>query len=91
MKIANSGFFSHESKEILLLGDFNFNLLNKTASTDSWTVKTEQLNLFQLVQTPTRVTHSMETLIDHAYSNVPENIVSIFVPCYSISDHYSVC
>ena len=82
---------SCESKEILLLGDFNFNLLNKTASTDSWMQKTEQLNLFQLVQTPTRVTHSTETLIDHAYSNVPENIVSISVPCYSISDHYPVC
>ena len=64
---------SCESKEILVLGDFNFNLLNKTASTDPWMQKTEQLNLFQLVQTPTRVTYSTETLIDLAYSNVPES------------------
>lgn len=80
-----------ETKEILFLGDVNFNLLCQTSSVKSWIKKTENLNLTQLVQTPTRVTDTSETLIDHVYSNTPENIVSVTVPQYSISDHYPVC
>ena len=57
----------------------------------SWIQKTDNLNLFQLGQTPTRVTDTSETLIDHAYSNIPENIVSVTAPHYSIRDHYPVC
>ncbi len=40
---------------------------------------------------PTRVTDISSTLIDHAYSNRPENITNVFIPAYSISDHYPVC
>ena len=80
-----------ETKEILLLGALNFNLLAQTSSVKSWIQKTENLNLSQLVQTPTRITDTSETLIDHAYSNIPENIVSVTVPHYSVSDHYPVC
>ena len=76
-----------EDKEIILLGDFNFNML----SVKAWLRKTEYLNLIQLVQNPTRVTNSTETIIDHVYSNMPDNITHISVPFYAISDHYPVC
>ena len=80
-----------ENKEVILLGDFNLNLYDNSNSVRNWLQVTESVNLFQLVDTPTRVTASSSTLIDHAYSNMPENIVDIFVPVYAISDHYPVC
>ena len=83
---ANTG-----NKEIILLGDLNFNILNKTGYVKAWLQKTENLNFSQLVLSPTRVTDSSETIIDHVYSNVPDKIVSVSVPHYSISDHYPVC
>ena len=45
----------------------------------------------QLISSPTRVTDSYETIIDHVYSNFPDYITSVSVPHYSISDHYPVC
>ena len=80
-----------ENKEILFLGDLNFNMLNKTGPVKAWLQKTENLHMSQLVCSPTRVTETSETIIDHVYSNVPDNIVSVSVPHYSISDHYPVC
>ena len=80
-----------ENKEMLLLGDFNFNMLNKTGPVKAWLQKTDNLNMSQLICSPTRVTDSSETIIDHVYSNFPDNITSISVPHYSISDHYPVC
>ena len=80
-----------EQKEIILLGDFNFNLLSITNVTKHWLDTTNSLNLKQLVQTPTRVTNSTRTLIDHAFTNVQENITQVSVPVYALSDHYPVC
>lgn len=80
-----------ENKEIILLGDFNFNLLNETSNTRSWLRTINSLQFDQLVQEPTRITDTTETLIDHVYSNLPENIIEVSVPCYAISDHYPVC
>ena len=51
-----------ESKEIILLGDFNIDLLKPSKS---WTDKTETYNLHQLIATPTLVTATSKTLIDH--------------------------
>ena len=67
------------------------NLLESNSNIRNWLQITESINLSQLVDTPTRVTETSSTLIDHAYSNKPENIADIFVPSYSISDHYPVC
>ena len=82
---------NYENKEILFLGDLNFNMLNKTGPVKAWLQKMDNLHLSQLVSSPTRVTDTSETIIDHVYSNFPDNITSITVPHYSISDHYPVC
>ena len=79
-----------ENWEVILLGDFNLNLLDISSSVRTWRQVTESVNLIQLDDTPTRVTASTSTINDHAYSNKPENIIDIFVPCYAISDHYPV-
>ena len=80
-----------EAKEIIVRGDFNVNVMNDTSSTRNWLLTTDSANLTQLVTKPTRVTPTSETLIDHAYTNTPENIIEVSVPILGISDHYPVC
>ena len=39
---------------------------------------------------PTRVNHRSSTLIDHIYTNMPDNITATCVPNIGISHHYIV-
>ena len=81
---------SKVSKDITLLGDFNFNLLKPNdKQQQSWSAVTEQLGLKQFVDTPTRydIRHNTWTLIDHIYSNDNDSITDIQVSDSSISDH----
>ena len=81
-----------EDRETILLGDVNIHLFDSTSSnTRNWLQVTDSVNLTHLVDVPTRVTPNSSTLIDHAFSNKPQNIVDVFVPCYAISDHFPVC
>ena len=80
-----------EAKEIIVIGDFNINVINDTNSTRNWLLTTDSLNMTQLVKKPTRVTATSETLIDHAYSNTIDNIIEVTVPVLGVSDHYPVC
>ena len=48
----------------------------------------EPFGLTQLVSEATRVTNDSRTLIDHIYSNCPENINSINEPEIGLSDHF---
>ena len=82
---------SSEKRETILLGYFNFNLLHDTQSSKTWLRTINALNFQQLIKTPTRVTDASQTLIDHLYSNVPENIIEITVPHLVVSDHYPIC
>ena len=45
----------------------------------------------QLVRAPTRVTATTSTLIDHFYTNRPDNICSTAVVKFSASDHFPTC
>ena len=74
-------------KDVILLGDFNVNVLKNNASWDS---TISLFNLHQMVQTPTRVTQSTESLIDHIYTNNPERIIHCNVHQTSMSDHFTV-
>ena len=75
--------------EILLLGDFNINYAIEPPQ--FWVNALEEFNLSQVITTPTRVTDKSVTLIDHVYTNKPENICEINVPIVALSDHYPVC
>ena len=79
-----------EDKEVIILGDLNFNLLQDNSS-KSWTRTFNSLHLKQIIDQPTRVTDTSETLIDHVYTNVPGNLTEHTVPHYSISDHFPIC
>ena len=78
-----------EGKEIILLGDFNKDLLNPNAHRE-WLVLTESLGLSQLVTQPTRVTTNTSTLIDHIYSSHEDNLSKVSVCKIGISDHFAV-
>lgn len=82
---------SSNQREVILLGDFNINLLHDNSSTRSWIRTINSLNFQQLINNPTRITAVSETLIDHMYSNVPENITETKVPHFAVSDHYPIC
>ena len=80
-----------EQKECIVLGDFNFDILNIVGSSRVCPELMESFNYSQLVDKPTRISQHSSTLIDHIFSNAPNNISPISVPQYSISDHLPVC
>ena len=77
-----------ESKEIILMGDFNIDL---SKANKLWTETFSLFNLSQIIDSPTRVTPSSRTLIDHIYSSTPSHIQEVCVPVLGVSDHYPVC
>eukprot|EP00745_Piridium_sociabile_P033008 TRINITY_DN5647_c0_g1_i9.p1 TRINITY_DN5647_c0_g1~~TRINITY_DN5647_c0_g1_i9.p1 ORF type:complete len:921 (+),score=13.12 TRINITY_DN5647_c0_g1_i9:226-2988(+) len=74
--------------ESILLGDFNIDLLK---SNNRWTQIYSNFGLFQLVDTPTRITSSSKTLIDHIYVSSKQNILEVCSPLCGCSDHSPVC
>ena len=68
----------NDKKEIILLGDFNKDLLNSHSNRD-WLILTESLGLSQLVTQPTRVTNNSSSLFDHIYSNDEDNLSKVHV------------
>ena len=78
-----------EEKEIYLMGDINRDLLNNNIR-KAWTDYMEPFGLIQLISEATRVTPDSETLIDHIYTNCPENVNSVNVPQIGLSDHFPV-
>ena len=78
-----------EEKEIYLMGDINRDLLNDNIR-KAWTDYMEPFGLIQLISEATRVTPLSKTLIDHIYTNCPENVNSINVPQIGLSDHFPI-
>ena len=78
-----------EEKELYILGDINRDLLNNQIN-KAWSDYIEPFGLTQLVSEATRVTSHSRTLIDHIYSNCPENVNSLDVPKIGLSDHFPV-
>ena len=78
-----------EEKELYLIGDINRDLLNIQIKS-AWTEYMQHFGLTQLVSDATRVTSDSSTLIDHVYSNCPENVNSINVSKVGLSDHFPI-
>ena len=74
---------------MILMGDFNKNLLNEHRDIE-WDNFVTSLGFNQLVCDPTRVTDTSSTLIDQIYTNSEENIANVHVCKISISDHYAI-
>ena len=81
---------SKEDKTIVLLGDFNIDLLKYDTNKDSTAFLDLMYTNFLLpyVTTPTRVTSHSETLIDNIFSNkIEDDLISGNI-ITTISDHY---
>ena len=80
---------SSENKELIILGDFNCNLLGKTVSREARQLKGLLMNhnLKQLVHQATRIAQESSTLLDLLVTNCPQNIVSVSSVSHSLSDH----
>ena len=74
-------------KNILLLGDLNIGL---SKSHSAWESTYSLAGLHQLVNKPTRVTSTTDTLIDHIYTNRQDLAHHVSEPNTGISDHYPV-
>ena len=76
--------------EIMIFGDLNIDYTDGCTNT-KWEHVVTQSSLTQIIDTPTRVTSTSSSIIDHVYVNHPENIIEINVPKIALSDHYPIC
>ena len=84
-----SGLSRHKNKHIILVGDYNINLLHFDTDSHSQNLinLTTRNGFSQIISRPTRITDHSATLIDHIYTNQVHNIVSCGIITYDISDH----
>ena len=80
---------THKNKHIILVGDFNVNLLNYETDIVSQDLinLTTRHGFTQVISRPTRITDYTATLIDHIYTNQIHNTKSTGIITYDISDH----
>ena len=76
------------SKEFILMGDLNCDLLSGTASKTKRLVQIyNTYGLQQIIKEATRKTSDTQTLIDHILTNKPDKVPdSVVIPC-GVSDH----
>ncbi|CAB3987086.1 Hypothetical predicted protein [Paramuricea clavata] len=77
-------------KLIILLGDLNCDMLKPTPGLASLIKTTKELNLNQLIKSPTRITESSQTLVDVIFVSSPRLVVNSGVIETCISDHFPV-
>ena len=78
-----------KATEIVLLGDFNINLLqhDKHNPTQKYLEHLISHGMIPLITLPTRITPTSKTLIDHIYTNSIQNSYDSGVIYSTISDH----
>jgi Reverse transcriptase (RNA-dependent DNA polymerase) len=77
----------HPKSNILMLGDFNIDLLKPHTA---WESTCTLFGLKQLVSSPTRITPTSSTLIDHVYTNNTSKISDVSLSDIALSDHCPV-
>ena len=79
-----------EDKEIIVIGDINIHFEGGVSYNDQWQAVVDSLQLTQVITSPTRVTATTETLIDHIYTTHPQHVRASKVGLLSASDHFPV-
>lgn len=79
-----------ENKETLIMGDININFVNGVVSNEKWQAVVDAFQLTQVITSPTRVTATSDTLIDHIYTTHPQHVRASKVGVFSASDHFPV-
>ena len=88
-------FLDKEEKEVILLGDTrcNFTVKEGIAMDSNAKHLTDIYELFafkQFITEPTRVTANSSSIIDHAATMSPRNVVKAGIIPISLSDHFMV-
>ena len=80
---------SHEKKEVILMGDFNINILNCDSDKDTtYFIDTMYASsLYPTINTPTRIIATSKTLIDNIFYNDFTKKILVGNILASISDH----
>ena len=79
---------SHENKKLVIMGDFNTNLLDfENREVSQFKDSTVGKSLLSLIKMPTRITSHSKTLIDNIFTNDNENYLKSGNLSCSISDH----
>ena len=81
---------SHENKDIMIMGDFNINLINYNddKNTGNFLDTMFSHSFLPYVTTPTRITRNTKTLIDNIHYNKPLNNIISGNLSSMISDHW---
>ena len=79
-----------QNAEIYIAGDFNIDFKNGRSVNNNWKQVIQTQDLYQHIDTPTRVTANSETIIDHIYTSNSEHIADISVPTIAMSDPYPI-
>ena len=73
--------------KVILLGDFNIDLLPTAVQKTSWINTFQSYYLNQLIDEPTRITSHSKTLLDHIYVFEDVNVSKSGLLSWAISDH----
>lgn len=81
----------NKSKQMFLLGgDININVARNCSSINAYLNDMLSNGIIQTVKSPTRIHKSTMTLIDHFYTNIPENQTLTKTLISDISDHLPI-
>ena len=81
---------SNDVDDLVVIGDFNINLLEVINISRSMDDICQSFDLHQLIGEPTRVTESTSTPIDHIYVSEPTLITTSGVIQLGISNHFGI-
>ena len=81
---------NNSNKKFLLGGDVNINMLSKSKNITNYKNSILGQGALQLVKSPTRVKGTTITLIDHFYTNIPEDQTQTDTLIFPISDHMPI-
>ena len=87
----NIQILNNQNKMFILSGDININLLSDNCNINNYKNEILSQGTLQLVELPTRITEDSQTLIDHIYTNIPEED-KIYTHCLIryVSDHIPI-
>ncbi|MCP4461141.1 MAG: endonuclease/exonuclease/phosphatase family protein, partial [Cytophagales bacterium] len=89
LEIALGKLDRHSRKQILIVGDFNTDLIKYESDVHCQSLidTTSNRGFVQVISRPTRITDHSASLIDHIYTNKIENLVTSSVLTIDLSDH----
>ena len=76
--------------KVMIMGDINIDLASQTNYVSDYNLLLQSNFFFSLITTPTRVTNSSKTIINHVLTDDTDSILTPGVLTYSISDHYPI-